>query len=138
GEALPAVRAIVGGGAGLFDGADMRAGLCLGLADAPERAEGGVRQANTAIGTEDRDAFRQVIDGLVLDLDQRVVARLEVDLLRQVLEGPAGAALRAGRGEDAHRLAVRQVPGLGLRVDGAINGKRGFLPLFPIVRLRQL
>jgi hypothetical protein len=42
------------------------------------------------------------------------------------------------RREDAQRLAVRQMPEVGLRIERAINGKRVFLPALPVELIRQL
>jgi hypothetical protein len=106
----------------------MRAGLCLDLGDAPEARGRPGWTADAAIGPEHGHAFGQMVDRLALDLDQRVVAGFEIDLFGQVFEHPGRAALRVGGCEDAQRLAVRQVPEIGLRVDRAIDGKRGFLP----------
>ncbi|MNF01870.1 hypothetical protein D3C80_2009290 [compost metagenome] len=81
GEPLPAIRLVVGDQAGLLDRADMRAWLRLGLVDAPGRAKGRVGKPDAAIGTEHRNAFGQMVDRFALDLDQRVVAGFQIDLL---------------------------------------------------------
>ncbi|MCY1217723.1 hypothetical protein D9M72_296480 [compost metagenome] len=138
GETLPPIGLVVGDEAGLFDRPDMGAGLGFRLADAPDRAERRVRQANAAIGPKHGDAFGEMVDRLALNLNERIVARFEIDLLGQVLEHPGDPALRAGGREDAQRLAVRQVPEVALRVERLIDGKRGGLPLFPVELLRQL
>ncbi len=79
-----------------------------------------------------------MVDRFALHLDERVVARFEIDLFGQVFEDPGGAALRMGSGEDAQRLTIRQVPEVRLRIECAIDGKRCFLPAFPVELVRQL
>jgi len=135
-EPLPAIRPVVGGSAGFGQRLDMRArfGLCLG--DVPEDAESGIGEPNTAIGAENGDAFGEMIDGFALNLDQRVVARFEIDLFGQVLEYPGGAALRMRRCENPQDLAVRQMPEIGLRIERAIDRKDAVLPCLPVQLFR--
>ena len=128
----------IGRAAGLGDGANVGAWRGVGLAYAPERAEGGIGKLQPAVGPEDGNALGKVVDRFALDLQKRVVAGFEIDLLGQVVEYPGRPALRMGVGEDIERLAVRQMPEVRLRVDGVIDGERLFLELAPRMRLRQL
>ncbi len=113
-------------------------GLALGFGDVPQYAECRIGEANAAVGTEDGDAFGEMVDGLALHLDQRVVARFEIDLLGQVLEYPGGAALRVSSGENPKDLAVRQVPEVGLRIERTVDGQNAVFPGFPVQLFRQL
>jgi hypothetical protein len=79
-----------------------------------------------------------VIDGFALDLDQRVVTGFEIHLFGEVLEHPGRTALRMGRGDDTQRLSVRQMPGIGLRVERLVDGKRRVLPVAPVQLLGKL
>src|SRR5262249_54942368 len=64
-----------------------------------------------------------MVERLALDVDQRVVAALEVEPLGDVLVDPGHAALRIGIGDDPERLSVGEVPPLLPRLDRAIGGE---------------
>ena len=95
-------------------------------------------QAHAAVAAEHRDRFGQVIERLALHLDQRVVAAVHVEPLGDVVVEISDAAFRIGRGDDAQRAAVRQMPHVLLRLDRAIGLVQLLLPLPEILLLGQL
>ena len=79
-----------------------------------------------------------MIERLALHLDQRVVAAVQVEALGDVVVEIGDAAFRIGRGDDAQRAAVRQVPHVLLRLDRAIGLVQLLLPLPEVLLLGQL
>ena len=76
----------------------------------PHLREHRIEQPQPAVAREHRDAFRQVVEGLALHADQRLEAALEIERLGDVVVEIDHAAFRIGRGDDAQRAAVGQVP----------------------------
>ena len=94
----------------------------------PHFLEGGIEQFDAAVAAEHRDRFRQIVQRLVLDPGQPVVAACEVEALGDIVEQIGDAAFEVRRGDDADGAAVGQEPGVVLRLHGAI----GFVQLgFP-------
>ena len=95
-------------------------------------------QPQAAVAAEHRDRFGQVVERLALHADQRVVAPRQIEPLGDVVEQIGHAALRIGRGDDAQRAAVRQVPEVLLRLGRAIGFVQRGLPGPEVLLLRQL
>ena len=103
----------------------------------PHAGEGRVVQAHAAVGREHRDRFGQMVERFALHLDQRVVAPMHVEPLGDVVVEIGDAAFRIGRGDDAQRAPVGQVPEVLLRLGGAIGLVQLALPLPEVLFLRQ-
>ena len=106
------------------DVGDMRLAVEDRRVEAEDGGEGRIVEPEPAVGAEHRDAFGEVVEGLALDVDQRVVAALEVEPLGDVLVDPGHPALRVGIGDDAERLAVGQVPALFPGLDRPVGGEQ--------------
>src|SRR5665213_214327 len=79
-----------------------------------------------------------MIERLALHLDQRVVAAVHGQALGDVVIEISDAAFRIGRGDDAQRAAVGQVPEVLLRLEQTIGLMQLRLPLTEVLLLRQL
>ncbi|MNI20816.1 hypothetical protein D3C73_743120 [compost metagenome] len=79
-----------------------------------------------------------MVDCFALNTHQRIVAGFEIHLLGQVLEHPGRATLRVGGGDNAQRLTVGQMPGIGLGIERLVDGKSRILPVPPVQLFRQL
>ena len=104
----------------------------------PHALERRIVQPHAAVAAEHRHRFDQVVERLALHLDQRVVAAMHVEPLGDVVVEIGDAAFRIGRGDDAQRAAVRQMPHVLLRLDRAIGFVELLLPLPEVLLLRQL
>ena len=83
--------------------------------------EGRIVQPQPAVAGEHRDRFGEIVERLALHADQRVVAALQVEPLGDVVEQIGHAAFGIGRGDDAQRAAVRQMPEMLLGFGRAIG-----------------
>src|SRR5690606_26266466 len=124
--------------AGGLDSRDVRAGRDQPLRQAPEVAEGRIRQANAPIRAEHRNALGEVVERDALNPHDRVVTAFEADLLSEVLEHPGYAAVSLRVADHAQRLPVRQVPDVLKRLDRAVGRQEIFLPAAPFRLLGQL
>ncbi len=104
----------------------------------PHFREGRIEQARLAVAAEHRDAFGEAVQRLPLHPDQAVEASLQVEPLGDVVEQIGDAAFGIGRGDDAERAAVGQIPGVFRRLDRAIGFVQLRLPGAEIGLLRQL
>ena len=102
------------------------------------RAKAGIEQPQPPVAGEHRDRLGEVVERLALHPDQRVVAPFEIEPLGDVVEQIDHAAFGIGRGDDAQRAAVRQVPGVLLGLDRAIGLVQRRLPLAEVLLLGQL
>ena len=87
----------------------------------PHFLESGIEQFDAAIAAEHRDCFSQIVERLVLDPRQPVIAACEIEALGDIVEQIGDAAFEVRRGDDADGAAVGQEPGVVLRLDGAIG-----------------
>ena len=78
-------------------------------------------QPDAAVAGKYRDAFREVVECLTLKADQLLEAAFEIEPLGDIVKQISDAAVRIGRGDDAQRAAVGQVPLALLGFDGAIG-----------------
>ena len=76
----------------------------------PHPRESGISQPQPAVAGKHRDAFGQVVERLALHADQLLEAAFEIEPLGHVVEQIGDAAVRIGRGDDAQRAPVGQVP----------------------------
>ena len=104
----------------------------------PDGGEGRVVEAQPAVRAEHRDALAEVVEGLALHADQRVVAAFQVEPLGDVLVDPGHAALRMGIGDDAQRLPVGQVPPVLARFRRAVGRQQLVPPAAEVGLLGQL
>ena len=91
-----------------------------------------------AIAAEHRDRLGEAVQGLALDPDQAVKPPRQFEALGDVVEQIGDAAFRVRRGDDAHRAAVGQIPGVLFRLDRAIGLVQLRLPDAKIRLLGQL
>ena len=85
-------------------------------------------QAQAPVACEHRNALGQIVEGLALHADHFLEAPVEVEPLGDVMEQIGDAAVRIGRGDDAHGAAVRQVPHIFLGLDRAVGFEQLGLP----------
>ena len=104
----------------------------------PHAGEGGIVQPDAAVAGEHGDAFGEVVERFALHADQFLEPPLQIEPLGHVVEQIGDAAVRIGRGDDAQRAAVGQMPGVLLRLDGAVGGVQLRLPLPEVPLLGQL
>ena len=104
----------------------------------PHALERRIMQPDAAVAAEHRHRLGQMIERLALHLDERVVAAVHVQPLGDVVVEICDAAFRIGRGDDAQRAAVRQMPHVLLRLDDAIGLVQLLFPLPEILLLGQL
>ena len=71
-------------------------------------------QTQAPVAGEHGDALGQIVEGLALHADHFLEAPVEVEPLGDVVEQISDAAVRIGRGDDAHGAPVRQVPHISL------------------------
>ena len=105
--------------------------------EAPHGGECRIEQADPAVAAEHRNRFGEIVEGLALDPDQRVEAALEIEPLGDVVEEIGDAAVGIGRGDDAQRAQVRQVPHERLRLGGAVGRVELRLPGAEVLLLGQ-
>ena len=72
--------------------------------------EGRIVQVEPPVAAEHRDALGERFERFALHADQRLVAAHQLEPLGHVVEQIGDAAFRVGRGDDAQRAAVGQVP----------------------------
>ncbi len=101
GEAVPHGVVVARAAAGGDDLGDVRVAREEFVAERPDVGERRIVETDAAVGTEHGDALGEMVEGLALDADQRVVAAFEIEALGDVLVHPGGAALRVGIGDDA-------------------------------------
>ena len=118
-------------------GLDMRTLLQRGRIELPHLREHRIEQPQPPVAREHRDAFRQVVERLALHADQRLEAALQVERLGDVVVEIDHAAFRIGRGDDAQRAAVGQVPFVGLGLGRPVGLVQLGLPLAEVLLLRQ-
>ena len=116
---------------------DMRALLQRRRIELPHLREHRIEQPQPAVAREHRDAFGQVVERLALHADQRLVAALELERLGDVVVEIDHAAFRIGRGDDAQRAAVGQVPFVLTGFGGPIGLVQLGLPFAEVLLLRQ-
>ena len=87
----------------------------------PHFLESGIEQFDAAIAAEHRDRFSQIVERLVLDPRQPVIAACEIEALGDIVEQIGDAAFEVRRGDDADGAAVGQEPGVVLRLHGAVG-----------------
>ena len=104
----------------------------------PHAGEGGIRQADAAVAGKHGNAFGEIIERLALDADQLLETALEIEPLGHVVEQVGHAAVRIGRGDDAQRASVRQMPGVLLGLQRPIGGVQLRLPLPEVLLLGEL
>src|SRR5690625_3761204 len=75
----------------------------------PDLGIGGVTKTQAPIGTEDGDAFVQIVEGFTLDSQQGVVGALDLKAIADVLVDLNHAAEGVGMGGRSERPAIRQV-----------------------------
>ena len=100
----------------------------------PHAGEGRIEQPHAAVAAEHGDAFGEVVERFALDADQGVETPLQIEPLGDVVEQIGDAAFGIGRGDDAQRAAVGQVPGVLLRLD-ARGRRRAAAPSRPEIPL---
>ena len=108
-------------------------GLTVCGSRSPQPHEGRIEQTCAPVRTKHRYTLGQIVQRLALHTYRGVVAAFEIDLFGQVLEDPGDAAVWMRVGDDADGAAVRQVPGVLLRLDSAVGGQD---PLFPFAPFR--
>ena len=91
-----------------------------------------------AVAAEHRDRFGEIVERLALHPDQAVKPPRQIEALGDVIEQIGDAAFRIGRGDDADRAAVGQVPGVLVGLHRAIGLVQLGLPGPEIRLLRQL
>jgi hypothetical protein len=74
-----------------------------------------------AVAAEHRDGLGEIIERFTLHPDQAVKSPCEVQTFGDVVEQIGHPAFRIRRGDDTHCAAVRQIPGVLFRFDGAIG-----------------
>ncbi len=104
----------------------------------PHALERRIVQPHAAVRAEHRDRLAEMVERLALHLDQSIVAAMHVEALSDVVVEVSDAAFRVGRGDDAQRAAVRQVPRVLLRLDRVIGLVQLQLPLPEVGFLGQL
>ena len=72
--------------------------------------ERGIEQPNPAVAAEHGDRLGEIVERFALHPDQGVIAAVEIEPLGDIVEQIGDAAVRIGRGDDAQRAQVRQVP----------------------------
>ena len=87
------------------------------LRQVPDPGEGRIGQLEPAVGAVDRNAFVEIVQGLALDLDQRVVGAFQGQPVGHVLVGEQHAAHGVRAGDAAQRAAVGQMEQLLERLD---------------------
>ena len=93
----------------------------------PHVREHRVEQPHPAVAAEQRDRLGEIVERFALHPDQGVEAALEIEPLGHVVEQIGDAAIRIGRGDDAQRALVGQVP----FVLGGLGGPVGLVELRP-------
>ena len=114
---LPIAAIVVESAGALDDVADMRLADQLALGQIPDLAVGRVMQFQPAVAAEQGCPLVQIVEGLALDLDQRVVGAFERQAVGHVLIDEDQAAQRVRRHPHAERPPVRQMHQLVLRLD---------------------
>ena len=99
-------------GTGLGNRLELRLTFQLGRLETPQTLKGVVVELQPAIGPEHGDRLVQLVQGGALDIDQRVVARPQGQLVCLVLEDQHQAAQRVALAGDPQRAAIRQRPEL--------------------------
>ena len=94
-------------------------------------------QPDPAVATEHRHCFGQVIERFTLDLDERVVAAVHIQPLRDVVVEVSDAAFRIRRCDDAQSASIRQMPHMLFWFDRAIGLVQLLFPLPEILLLGQ-
>ena len=74
-----------------------------------------------AVAAEHRDRFGEIVEGFALHPDQAVEPPRQIEAFGDVVEQIGDAAFRIGRGDDADRAAVGQVPGVLFGLHRAIG-----------------
>ena len=87
----------------------------------PHFFESGIEQFDAAIAAEHGDRFSEIVERLMLDPGQPVVAACEIEALGDIVEQIGDAAFEVRRGDDADGAAVGQEPAVILRLDGAVG-----------------
>ena len=103
----------------------------------PHLGEGRIEQLRAAVAAEHRDRFGEVVERFALNPDQAVESPRQIEAFGDVVEQIGDAAFRIGRGDDAERAAIGQVPGVLFRLDRAIGLMQLGLPGAEIRLLRQ-
>ncbi len=104
----------------------------------PHLLEGRIVQPQPPVAGEHRDRFGEIVERLALHADQRVEAALEIEPLGHVVEQIGDAAFGIGRGDDAQRAAVRQMPHVLLRLRARDRLRAAGSSSAEILLLRQL
>ena len=103
----------------------------------PHPGESRIEQLRAAVAAEHRDGFGEIVQRFALDPDQAVEPPRQIQAFGDVVEQIGDAAFRIGRGDDAERAAVGQIPGVLCRLDRAIGLVQLGLPGPEIRLLRQ-
>ena len=105
--------------------------------EAPHGGEFRIEQPHPPVAAEHRDGFGQIVEGFALDPDQRIETPLEIEPLGDVVEEIGDPAVGIGRGDDAQRAQVRQVPHELLGLGGAVGRVQLPLPRPEVLLLGQ-
>ena len=99
---------------------------------APLPRESRIVQIEPPVAAEHGDALGERFERFALHADQRLVAAHQLQPLGHVVEEVSDAAFRIGRGDDAQRASVGQMPFVRARLERAI----GFVQLaFPVAEI---